>query len=446
MASVAQSKSRSAKDLSTLTATEIVRATTTGDVTCEAVTRACLDRIAARESMVHAFASFDPELALAQARALDRAATRGPLHGVPIGVKDIIDTFDQPTEMGSPVYRGYRPAADAACVALVRAAGAVILGKTVTCEFAGMTSGNTTNPHDAARTPGGSSSGSGAAVADRMAPVAFGTQTGGSVLRPAAYCGVFGFKPTYNAFNRRGVFPAAESLDTLGLMARSIDDIELVSDVLELRPPAQPVTLTRAPRIGLCRTSLWHTARPETAAAVEDAAARLGKAGAVVKEIELPEEFSGLRTAARETINNYERAAAMAHEWNTQRDGISEKLRKRIEIGRATPHADYLAAIQLGEECRARLGEVFDDCDVLLTPAVSGEAPIGLAETGDPSFQAIWTVLHVPALTLPTHRGPNGMPVGIQLVAQPHEDRRMLACARWVWQQLGAPELVGYQK
>jgi amidase len=436
-------KARSAIDPSRLTATEIVRATTAGEITCEAVTQACLDRIAARESVVHAWASFDPELALKQARALDRATTRGPLHGVPVGVKDIIDTFDQPTEMGSAIYRGHRPAADAACVALVRAAGAVILGKTVTCEFAGMTPGITTNPHDPARTPGGSSSGSGAAVADWMAPVAFGTQTGGSVLRPSSYCGVFGFKPTYNAFNRRGVFPAAESLDTIGLMARSVDDIELFSDVLELRPAAQPVTLTRAPRIGLCRTPLWSTAQPETAAAVEDAAARLGKAGAQVREIVLPDAFAGLRNAARETINNYERAAAMAHEWNTQREAISERLRKRLEIGRATPPADYLAALKLGEDCRAQLGDAFGDCDVLLTPAVNGEAPLGLGETGDPGFQAIWTVLYTPALTLPTHRGPNGMPVGIQLVALPHEDRRLFAAARWVWQQLGAPELVG---
>ena len=436
-------KSRSATDPSRLSATEIVRATTAGEITCEAVTRACLDRIAARESVVHAWASFDSELALKQARALDRATTRGPLHGVPVGVKDIIDTFDQPTEMGSAIYRGHRPAADAACVALVRAAGAVILGKTVTCEFAGMTPGITTNPHDPARTPGGSSSGSGAAVADWMAPVAFGTQTGGSVLRPASYCGVFGFKPTYNAFNRRGVFPAAESLDTVGLMARSVDDIELFSDVLELRPAAQPVTLTRAPRIGLCRTPLWPTAQPETAAAVEDAAARLGKAGAQVREIVLPDAFDGLRNAARETINNYERAAAMAHEWNTQREAISERLRKRIEIGRTTPPADYQAALRLGETCRAQLGGVFADCDVLLAPAVNGEAPLGLGETGDPGFQAIWTVLYTPALTLPTHRGPNGMPVGIQLVALPREDRRLFAAARWVWQQLGALELVG---
>jgi amidase len=279
-----------------------------------------------------------------------------------------------------------------------------------------------------------------------MAPVAFGTQTGGSVLRPAAYCGVFGFKPTFGAFNRRGVFPAAESLDTLGLIARSLDDIELISDVLELRPTGQTVTLTRAPRIGLCRTPLWSTAQPETAAAVEDAAARLGKAGAQIKEIVLPQEFSGLRTAARETINNYERAAAMAHEWNTQRDAISERLRKRIEIGRATPHADYLSALRLGEDCRARLGDVFGGCDVLLAPTANGEAPVGLGDTGDPGFQAIWTILYTPALTLPTHRGPNGLPVGIQLVAQQREDRRLFACARWVWQQLGAPELVGYQK
>src|SRR5262249_1458471 len=219
------------------------------------------------------------------ARALDRGGARGALHGVPIGVKDIIDTVGLPTEMGSPIYRGHRPKADAACVALTRAAGAVILGKTVTCEFAGMTPGETTNPHDTARPPGGSSSGSGAAVAELMVPLAFGTQTGGSVLRPAAYCGVFGFKPTFGAFNRRGVYPAAESLDTIGLFARTLDDIELLSAVLELRAPAAPVALARAPRIGLTRTPLWDKAQPETVAAVEGAAAALAKAGAPVREI-----------------------------------------------------------------------------------------------------------------------------------------------------------------
>src|SRR5712691_10194734 len=443
-ASQAKVRPGSAAALNKLTATEIVRATSSGEITCEAVVRDCLARIDAREGNIHAWASIDPELALRQARELDRATVRGPLHGVPIGIKDIIDTADQPTEMGSPIYRGHRPTTDAACVGLTRAAGAVMLGKTVTCEFAGMTPGITTNPHNVAHTPGGSSSGSGAAVADHMVPVAFGTQTGGSVLRPASYCGVFGFKPTFGAFSRRGVYPAAESLDTIGLIARSLEDLELLSAVLELRPPSAPLSLDRAPRVGLARTPLWDKAQPETVAAIEDAATRLGQAGAQVREIELPEEFSGLRNAARETINNYERAAAMAHEWNSHRDQISERLRKRIEIGRAMPRSEYLAALWLGEDCRAQLGQVFEGIDVLLTPSANGEAPRGLGETGDPGFQAIWTILHAPALTLPTHRGPNGLPVGIQLVAQRQDDRRLFACARWVWQKLGAPEMVGY--
>jgi amidase len=429
----------------TLTATEIVHAIAAGETTCEAVVRDCLDRIEQRESIIHAWAGIDPELVLRHARERDRSAARGPLHGVPIGVKDIIDTADLPTEMGSPIYRGHRPTTDAACVALVRAAGAVILGKTVTCEFAGMAPGATANPHDVAHTPGGSSSGSGAAVADFMVPAAFGTQTGGSVLRPASYCGVFGFKPTFGAFNRNGVYPAAESLDTLGLIARSLDDIELLSAVLELRTPSRPRPLDRPPRIGLCRTPLWNAAQPETVAAIEDAAQRLDQAGARVREIVLPDQFAGLRNATRKTINNYERAAAMAHEWNNHRDQISDKLRKRIELGRAMPHADYVAALRLGEDCRARLPAVFEEVDVLLTPSVNGEAPRGLDETGDPGFQAIWTILHTPALTLPTHRGPRGLPVGIQLVAPRFADRRLLACASWIWQELSSPDMVGYR-
>jgi Asp-tRNA(Asn)/Glu-tRNA(Gln) amidotransferase A subunit family amidase len=429
--------------LNRLSACEIVRAIADGEATCEAVVRDCLARIDAREKDVHAWASVDPELALRQARELDRARRRGPLHGVPIGVKDIIDTADLPTEMGSPIYRGHQPKIDAACVALTRATGAVILGKTVTCEFAGMTPGATTNPHDFAHTPGGSSSGSGAAVADFMVPAAFGTQTGGSVIRPASHCGVFGFKPTFGAFSRKGVYPAAESLDTIGLIARSLDDLELLSAVLELRAPAPLAPLDRPPRIGLCRTPLWPTAQPETVAAVEDAAARLARAGARVREIVLPEEFAGLRNAARETINNYERAAAMGHEWSHHRERISERLRKRIEIGRAMPHAEYVAALQLGERCRTRLADVLAEVDVLLVPCANGEAPRGLAETGDPGFQAIWTILHTPALTLPTHRGPNGLPVGIQLVAARYADRHLFACAHWVWQQLGALDMVG---
>src|SRR3984893_13219897 len=349
-----------ARHLNELSAAEMAGRIAARAITAEAVIGDCLARIAAREPTIHAFAHVDPELALRQARELDGGPGRGVLHGVPIGIKDVIDTADQPTQMGSPIYRGHRPACDAACVALLRAAGAIILGKTVTAEFAGMTPGPTVNPHNPAHTPGGSSSGSGAAVADRMIPAALGTQTGGSVLRPAAYCGVIGYKPTFGAFNRAGLKFAAESLDTIGLMARSIDDIALITSVLLGRQPGAPAALGAAPKIGLCRTPLWDTAQAETKQAVEDAAARLAQAGAELREVVLPEDFAGLKTAARETINNYERSKSMAAEWAGHRDLISAKLKRCIELGMEMPYQDYMAAIALGETCRARLPAVFE--------------------------------------------------------------------------------------
>src|ERR1700730_10528811 len=368
--------------LNELSAGEIAVRIAARAITAEEVVRDCVARIAAHEPQGHAFAHVDFGLALRQARELDRGPIRGALHGVPIGIKDVIDTADQPTQMGSPIYAGYRPACDGACVALLRAAGAVILGKTVTAEFAGMTPGPTVNPHNPAHTPGGSSSGSGAAVADRMIPAALGTQTGGSVLRPAAYCGVIGYKPTFGAFNRAGLKFAAESLDTIGLMARSIDDIALITSVLLGRQPGAPAALGAAPKIGLCRTPLWDTAQAETKQAVEDAAARLAQAGAELREVVLPEDFAGLKTAARETINNYERSKSMAAEWAGHRDLISPKLQRCIELGMQMPYQDYLTAIRLGETCRARLPAVFESFDVLLGPAVHGEGPSGLDSTG----------------------------------------------------------------
>jgi Asp-tRNA(Asn)/Glu-tRNA(Gln) amidotransferase A subunit family amidase len=422
--------------LNQLSATEIAHRVAAREISAEAVVRDCLARIAAREPTVQAWATLDPDYALAQARALDSGPARGPLHGVPIGVKDVIDTADVPTEMGSPIYRGHRPAVDAACVALVRAAGAVILGKTVTCEFAGMTPGPTTNPLDPAHTPGGSSSGSAAAVADFMVPAAFGTQTGGSILRPAAFCGVIGYKPTYNLVNRAGLKFAAESLDTIGFIARSIDDLELITAVLIGRTPEPAAPLGSPPRIGLCRTPLWQEAQPETVHAVEHAARFLAASGAPVREIELPADFAGLRQAARETINDYERSKAMAAEWRGDAARLSERLRRAIERGVTMRYTDYVAALQLGESCRARLDQVFDGCDVLLAPCTHGEAPAGLGRTGDPAFQAIWTILHVPTLTLPTHRGPSNLPVGIQLIAPRYCDAQLFTCARWVWERL----------
>lgn len=432
--------------LHALEATAIVRMIAAGETTCEAVTRACIARIAARDGHLQAFVNFDPELALAQARALDRAPARGPLHGVPVGVKDTIDTFDRPTEMGSPIYRGHRPVADAACVALLRRAGALILGKTATCEFAGAAPPATKNPHNRAHTPGGSSSGSAAAVADHMVPAALGTQTGGSILRPASYCGLFGFKPTYNTINKAGTWPAADSIDTIGWLGRSLDDVALLTAVARMDQPAPLRSLEAPPRVGLWRTDLWDTTQPETRSALEDAARRLGNAGAVVREITLPEAFQGLGLIARQTIGCYERAAAMAFAFEKERARLSPQMRAYIVTGQGIARAEYVAGLRRLERCRALLADVFDAYDALLVPCVPGEAPPGLQATGDPRLQAIWTALHVPAVCLPTHRGPNDLPVGIQLVGQRYDDDHLLACARWVWQKIGAPELVAAQR
>ncbi len=427
-------------------ATEIANEVAAGKTTCEAVVRDCVARIAERDVVVKAFVNFDVDLALAQARALDRGPRRGPLHGVPIGLKDTIDTFDMPTEMGSPIYRGNRPRADASCVALLRRAGAVILGKTATCEFAGSAPPETTNPHNAARTPGGSSSGSAAAVADFMVPAALGTQTGGSVLRPSSFCGVFGYKPTYNTINKQGVWPAADSIDTIGWLARSIDDMELLTSVLRMQQPAPPRKLDGAPRIGVWRTDLWDTAQDETKAAVAEAAANLGKAGAVVRDIDMPADFTGLHVIARSTIGFYERAACMAFAWDNEREQLSAQMRRYIENGHRISRDEYVAGMRRLDECRALLAPVFTDFDVLLVPCVPGEAPEGLGATGDPSMQAIWTALHTPTMTLPTYRGPNNLPVGIQLVAQRYDDDRLFGCARWIWEKIGAQELVGVRR
>jgi Asp-tRNA(Asn)/Glu-tRNA(Gln) amidotransferase A subunit family amidase len=306
-----------------------------------------------------------------------------------------------------------------------------------------MAPGATTNPHNAGRTPGGSSSGSAAAVADHMVSAALGTQTGGSVLRPSSFCGIFGFKPTYNTFNKAGVWPAAESIDTIGVHARSIDDLALLTAVLRMQAPEPPRKLDAAPRIGLCRTEIWDTAQPETKAAVEGAAAALGKAGAVIRDIKLPDAFKGMHAVARGTINFYERAACMAFAWDHHREALSPQMRRYIENGQKTSREDYIAAWRRIDECRALLPAVFEQVDVLLVPCVLGEAPKGLEATGDPSMQAIWTALHAPAITLPTHRGPNNLPVGIQFVAQRYDDDRLLAAACWIWQKIGAPEMIG---
>lgn len=423
------------KPLNELTATEIVAAIGEGRSTCEAVVRACLDRIESREFEVHAWAHVDPKAALAAARAFDASGKRGPLAGVPFGVKDIVDTFDMPTEWGTPIHKGRQPERDAACVALSRKAGGLLLGKTVTTEFANLHPGPTRNPHDLTRTPAGSSSGSAAAVADLMVPIAIGTQTTGSTIRPASFCGVFGYRPTYGEHRMHGVMEASGSLDTLGILARSVADIALYRDVL-LGIPPEPMQKIERPHFALCRSHVWEQIEPVTRSLVEDAAFRLARAGARVTELTLPAEFELLNDAHR-TISSFEFARTFTfeieHHWNE----ISDTLRGgRLQDGLTGNFERYIDAKRLADECRRRLDALMGGIDVLLTPAAFGEAPVGTpAFAGVPLYQ-VWTTLHVPAISIPVFKGAAGMPIGAQLVAKRHDDRKLFACAQWAYEKL----------
>jgi Asp-tRNA(Asn)/Glu-tRNA(Gln) amidotransferase A subunit family amidase len=419
------------------TATELAQGLARREIGAEALLRDCLARIEAREPAVLAWQFLDPELALAQARALDRGPVRGPLHGLPVGVKDIFDTHDMPTEYGSPIYRDHRPAADAACVALTRRAGGVVLGKTVTTEFATFPPGKTRNPHNPARTPGGSSSGSAAGVADFMMPLAFGTQTAGSVIRPAAYCGVVGYKPTYNLLPRGGVKLGSDTLDTVGVIARTVADVALFAAALSRRDELRIGKKVAAPRVGLCRTWEWDKALPETVAAMERAASVLSKAGAKVKKVSLPKAYSGM-LAAQRTVMAWEGACNRSDELNRHPDKLHPRLREQCEKGLLVPMADYVAALELARRCRAKLADVFGECDVLLAPSAPGEAP-DLSSTGDPVMNQVWTLLHAPCVTVPAGKGPSGLPVGLQVVGRLHEDAKTLAAAHWIEQALGRP-------
>lgn len=423
------------KPLHQLTASEIVAAIDDRKTTAEAVTRACLDRIAEREPRVLAWQFLDPELALAQARSLDRNGPRGPLHGVPVGMKDIIDTDDMPTEYGTPIHAGHRPRIDAACVALTRRAGGVIMGKTVTTEFANFTPGKTRNAHDPTRTPGGSSSGSGAAVGDSMVPLAIGTQTTASTIRPAAFNGCVGYRPTWGDLRCAGVMEAAGSLDTLGLITRSVEDVALYRDVLL---GVKPEPLSSAPvnglRVGFCRTQFWERCDESTRRMLEDCAAKLAKAGAKVSDLTLPQDFERIPDAHR-WISSFEFARNRAWEIEHHWEMISERLRNgRIKDGLECSFERYRDARAFAETCRLKMDDVFRDYDVVLTPAAAGEAPVGIEATGDASFCLLWTTLHVPALSLPLFTGPHGLPVGAQLVAKRDDDRRLFEAARWVTQ------------
>jgi len=423
--------------LNELTATEIVSAIGADRTTCEAVARACLERIEAREPRVRAWAHLDGEPVIARARALDRGAARGPLHGVPFGAKDIIDTCDLPTEYGTAIHKGHRPAKDAACVALSRRAGGVLMGKTITTEFANVTPGPTRNPLDLSRTPGGSSSGSAAAVADCHVPLAIGTQTTGSTTRPASFCGVFGYRPTYGDLRTAGVIEASGSLDTLGIFARSVEDVALYRDVLLGIEPARLPDEAGPPRIGFCRPYFWDRLEAATQKLLEDGARRLARAGAKVEEVILPAADFEVLEAAHRWISGFEMARNLAWEIEHHWDRISERFREgRLKDGLACSYERYCEMRALVERSRERLAPLMEPHDVLFAPAAVGEAPVGMQPVPHPYVYMIWTTMHVPSITLPVFEGPSGLPIGAQLVAKRCDDRRLLAFARWAYRTL----------
>jgi amidase len=416
---------------------ETARRIADGTLTCEAALAACIARIQERDNTLHAFAHLRAEAARVEARRLDSETPRGALHGIAFGVKDIIDTVDLPTELGSPIHAGRRPTADAAVVALLRAAGGVLLGKTVTTEFAHVHPGPTRNPHDPRRTPGGSSSGSAAAVAAGMVPFALGTQTAGSVIRPAAYCGVVGYKPSYGDINPQGMHDNVRSFDTIGVMVRAVEDLPPVragclgAAPTRLAPP--PVSTLR---VGLCRTHRRAEADATTMGHLEAAAGALAAAGAQVSEVELAGDTAALDRAIID-VSGYEFARCMAHERFAHADRLSRALLDgRVADGLVCDHAGWRAGLAVLAEHRRRLADRFGDLDLLITPSAPGEAPEGLDKTGPATFNAVWSALHVPAITLPLFRGPAGLPIGLQLVGAVGEDDRLIDAAETVFRTL----------
>lgn len=432
--------------LEALTASDAARAIAAGQISSQQLVEACLARVHETEPMVQAWQFLDVKHALAQARArdLDRAEGRavGPLHGIPVGVKDIIDTGDMPTEDGTVLHAGRTPASDATVVAKLRAAGAVIMGKTVTTELATFQPGKTRNPHDPARSPGGSSSGSAAAVAAGMVPLAIGTQTNGSVIRPASYCGVYGFKPSRGLVSRHGILKTSPTLDNVGVFARSLEDIALITESLTgfdpeddaTRPRAQlglPQTLASdppfAPRVAFVKTPVWEHADEGTREAFAELTLALG---AQCEAYVLPDSLAQAWEWHR-TIMEAEMAAHLDLEWQRGHDSLSASLRAQIERGRAVRALDYQQALARIPRLNEGFDELFENFDAIVTPAATGTAP-PLATTGDPAFATLWTLCGMPALSLPLMTGADGLPLGVQLVGARDGDARLLRTARWL--------------
>jgi Asp-tRNA(Asn)/Glu-tRNA(Gln) amidotransferase A subunit family amidase len=433
--------------LADLTAADAARRIAVGEIRSIDLVGACLERIDEIDENIQAWTYLNRDHALDQARRADEArqtgASVGPLHGIPIGVKDIFDTADMPTEDGSVLHAGRQPNDDCTAVALLRQAGAVIMGKTVTTEFATYAPGKTRNPHDPERTPGGSSSGSAAAVATGMVPLAIGTQTNGSVIRPAAFCGTFGYKPSHGLISRHGVLQLSRNLDHVGVFARSVEDAALIGQELMAYDPGDPDTRPRArpalvdtasdappvaPRLAFVRSPVWGQADDDAKEAFAELVEHLGDG---VEEVGLPEAFGQAHEWHR-IIMAVDVARNLAREYQDGRDRLSDTLRGIIENGQKCLAVDYCVAVESARALPHMLNEFFEDFDAILTPATTGQAPVGLESTGSPMFCTIWTLCGMPAVSVPVLRGENGMPIGVQLVGPKGDDARLLRTARWL--------------
>ena len=421
--------------LNTLDATEAAALLANGDIRSRDLVSSCLDRIALRDGEIGAWAHLEPAHALGQACMSD-AAGQGPLKGIPVGIKDIFDTADLPTEYGSAIHEGHRPARDSACVAALRRAGAVILGKATTTEFASPVPVGVKNPRDFSRSPGVSSSGSAAAVADCMVPVTLGSQTGGSMIMPAASCGVVGYKASLDGIDRGGLRHVRPSLDTIGIFARSVRDIALVRAAMT-GTPAVSLDGTDAPRVGVCRAPNWEDALPETVDAVDRAAVALERAGAAVSDVELPPIFDGAE-AAFSVITAVEGGRSLAWEIANRRNRLNRWIQDQVALGENSSEEDYAAAGETAGKCREALAGLFERFDFILTASAPGEPSDDLTGIQKSSFNRVWTMMHGPCVTLPAFTGPNGLPVGVQLVGPTGSDDRLIQLANWAWTALEA--------
>jgi len=415
--------------LNLLTATELSREIEQGRTTSVAIVEHCLERIAAREPVIRGWAYIDPDTALKQARACDEHPRRSPLHGIPIGIKDIFDTYDMPTAYGSAIYKDFRPTIDTALVALMRRAGMVILGKCKTTEFASPVPVDVRNPHDFTRSPCVSSSGSAAAVADYMVPLALGSQTGGSTILPAAFCGVVGYKSSLTGLDRGNVRHLRQTLDTMGLFARSIPDIAALRHVLTGIAPAAPIRDVHGLRIGICHTVSWSEAQPETVQALEDAARSLAAAGAKVQDAEMPAVFSEIAQSFR-IISAVESLRSMALEARDHFSTLNHWIKDSLTAAKQIDQAQFEKAQYHVVQCQQAMADIFKGCDAIITPSTAGEAIPDLVSVSNSAFNRIWTLLHVPCMTIPAYEGPNGMPVGLQIVGPGGDDDRLLALSQ----------------